>query len=325
MKLIPQSYQTPNAYVDLFLPYLTSDEWRVLTYAIRHIFGWEDKVAIRRRYMSISTFENGVPGFEGCGLSRPTIVNVLRALTRYGLLKKIGEPTRNGQLYELPADSDEVDLEGLKERAATKKRGDVKRTKNARAVNGVNRKLVNETNQAAVNETNQQELMALTDTGKCDIPTQIQHLNQASKVQLLNEDEDPISNAGAGDERIQRNGALAVSPPSSAPPPNRRAEIFRVWESIRRGNSVTQRDRDDIVGAIEEFGEDAVLAAVLTAKEKSKTPIGSWNYVIAVINEQKDMMPTAAPRQAPGWHVRTVDPADAGDFSNRGFVMRGGV
>src|SRR3990167_64095 len=132
MKLIPCSFQTPNAYVDLFMPYLESYEWRVLSYAIRHIFGWDDRIEDRRRRMSISTFEHGVPSFPGCGLSRPAIVRVLGNLSKYGLMKKIGKPTSQGQLFELPVDSAEIDLEGLKQRLEEKKAKSTKRTQKAR-------------------------------------------------------------------------------------------------------------------------------------------------------------------------------------------------
>jgi hypothetical protein len=34
--LIPNSFQTPNAYVDQYMPLLTPEEWVVLSYVVRH-------------------------------------------------------------------------------------------------------------------------------------------------------------------------------------------------------------------------------------------------------------------------------------------------
>ena len=215
MKLIPCSFHRPNAYVDLFMPYLESDEWRVLSYAIRHIFGWDDRIEDRRRRMSISTFEHGVPSFPGCGLSRPAIVRVLGNLSKYGLMKKIGKPTSQGQLFELPVDSAEIDLEGLKQRLEEKKAKSTKRTQKARktkkeranqpeAVNGTNQQAVspinqlpvNGTNREPVSRTNQDWLVPLTGSGKSDIPTQIQLSNPAFEIHPSN----PSSNAKSDDD-----------------------------------------------------------------------------------------------------------------------------
>ena len=53
---VPNSFQIPNIYIDHVIPYLTSEEWRVLSFAIRHILGWQDKIADRQAYISLSRF-----------------------------------------------------------------------------------------------------------------------------------------------------------------------------------------------------------------------------------------------------------------------------
>ena len=42
---IPNSYQTPNIVVDQLMQYLLPEEVVVLTYAIRHILGWRERLA----------------------------------------------------------------------------------------------------------------------------------------------------------------------------------------------------------------------------------------------------------------------------------------
>ena len=46
MKIIPNSFQHPNFYTDVLDEYLTSDESKVMTHAIREILGWEPQVSL---------------------------------------------------------------------------------------------------------------------------------------------------------------------------------------------------------------------------------------------------------------------------------------
>lgn len=104
--IIPNSFQTPNLYIDRAMPYLTDSELRCLIYATRHILGWQDRIGRQRGNISISMFEHGFTtkdGIEyaGCGLGRGTIISALKSLTEYGLLIRIGTAGEHGQEWEL--------------------------------------------------------------------------------------------------------------------------------------------------------------------------------------------------------------------------------
>lgn len=120
--LIPNSFQTPNDLVDQFMELLTAEEFKVLVYAVRHILGWKTKIASRSANISLTQFETGFDydgkHFGGCGLSRPKIAAALTALVDFGLMKKVGHASKDGQAWMLTFDDpDVIDLEGLRERA----------------------------------------------------------------------------------------------------------------------------------------------------------------------------------------------------------------
>ena len=110
---IPNSFQTPNIVIDKFMPLLTGSQYIVLSYAMRHIIGWQDKIADRRGKISLSMFEHGYGDYPGCGLRRPAIVKALKGLQEIGLIKAIGKPTSKGQEWELIFDPDKINNEVL--------------------------------------------------------------------------------------------------------------------------------------------------------------------------------------------------------------------
>lgn len=129
---LPNSFQTPNAIVDKYGPYLTSDEIRVWLYACRHILGWGDKISSRRRRISLSMFINGYGLFPGCGLNRGAIIQALNGLFKYGLLLKIGAATQDGQMWEIPSKETKIDFQGLLERRNLEIEKHVRKTIKAR-------------------------------------------------------------------------------------------------------------------------------------------------------------------------------------------------
>lgn len=131
---LPNSFQTPNAIIDKYGPYLTSDEFRVWIYACRHILGWEDKIASRRRRISLSVFINGYGLFPGCGLNRGAVIQALAGLSKYGLLLKIGEANQAGQMWEIPSKETKIDLPGLVERKNSEAEKHSQKTVKARSV-----------------------------------------------------------------------------------------------------------------------------------------------------------------------------------------------
>lgn len=112
---IPNSFQTPNLLIDRVMPLLTDTEFRVLMYTVRHILGWQDTVHHQTR-LSLSAYQEGHRGQPGCGLGRQAIIHALDSLVRFGLLLKVGEPTQDGQLWELVVDERQVKWDLLVQR-----------------------------------------------------------------------------------------------------------------------------------------------------------------------------------------------------------------
>jgi hypothetical protein len=134
---IPNSFQKPNAYVDEFMWLLTSDEYKVLDYACRRIFGFQK----RTDRISQSQFESGLKDKSGnhldhgTGLGHAAVKSCIRSLTKYGLLIKVSDndPTKNeGAEYGLQLDSSKADLSGLLERQRQQETKMAKRMNKAR-------------------------------------------------------------------------------------------------------------------------------------------------------------------------------------------------
>lgn len=132
--IIPSAFQTPNSHVDIAMHYLSGDEYKVLNFAIRHIFGWQDKLHQRCGDISLTMFADGFTTadgtrYHGTGLNRQAVIRVLEALVKYRLLIKVGAPTTKGQRWQI---GDNPDWEGLKTREDGTRQQNQKRTKVAR-------------------------------------------------------------------------------------------------------------------------------------------------------------------------------------------------
>lgn len=122
---IINSFQTPNAIVDKLMELLTDSELRVLMYTVRHVLGWQNKIAKRKATISISNFVGGfsytdnkgaMHTYAGCGLKDAAVRDALQSLEKYRVLKSSG-PTAQGREWELAFMTDDnVDFEGLVER-----------------------------------------------------------------------------------------------------------------------------------------------------------------------------------------------------------------
>jgi hypothetical protein len=134
--LIPNSYQTPNAYIDLIYAFLTADEWKVLSYALRRIIGFdkrEDRISLSQ-FTDGATLKNGEARDYGTGLGRDTVRKSLQGLLQYGLMVKLEEndPTKNeGPLFALQLDFEKVDIDGLRQRFEQYKTAQAGRTASA--------------------------------------------------------------------------------------------------------------------------------------------------------------------------------------------------
>jgi hypothetical protein len=106
MTIVPNTFQTPNAFIDQAMPYLTNSELRVLLFATRHIMGWQDKIKKRQGAISLTMFENGFTTadgkrYQGCGLGKHAIITALESLVTFGFLTREGKATEDGQAWEL--------------------------------------------------------------------------------------------------------------------------------------------------------------------------------------------------------------------------------
>jgi len=138
-ELIPNSFQTPNSYVDDFMAFLTPEEYKVLSYAIRRIIGFDK----RQDNISLSQFtdgailSNGQVRDYGTGLGREAVRNALDGLIRFNLLVKIADndnKVNKGPVYAIQLDYSKVDYEGLIERSTSKKSDQLERTQAANAI-----------------------------------------------------------------------------------------------------------------------------------------------------------------------------------------------
>lgn len=89
--LLPNTTQTPNVFYDEYMALLTPEEWKVLCYTIRRIYGFQrtqDHIALSQ-YTDGATLRDGKLRDRGTGLSRPTVVDALDSLVEYGLIIRL--------------------------------------------------------------------------------------------------------------------------------------------------------------------------------------------------------------------------------------------
>lgn len=124
---IPNSTQIPNDYVDKFMAFLTPDEWKILTYAVRRIFGFQR----RQDHISLIQFSEGISRRDGTrldygtGLSLHSVRRAVRGLVTAGLLIQLAAPKadRTPALYALQLDQEQVKIDFLKARIEKERAG----------------------------------------------------------------------------------------------------------------------------------------------------------------------------------------------------------
>ena len=135
---IPNSFQTPNIIVDRLMELVDGDEYKVVSFANRHILGWRGSIASRRACISYNMFLHGFEAngkkYAGTGLSRSKLNTVLKNMVAYGVMRKIGNATNDGQEWQLPFDEPgAINWEGLQARKAKADEKAKKRTRAAAA------------------------------------------------------------------------------------------------------------------------------------------------------------------------------------------------
>lgn len=107
---VPNSFQTPNAYIDQFMDALSPAEFKVLIYFVRRIFGFQkrqDRVALSQLCSGLVARDGRVLD-RGTGLSEDACRDAVRSLIAFRLLLA-GDRTNDGTLYSLQLDSSKVD------------------------------------------------------------------------------------------------------------------------------------------------------------------------------------------------------------------------
>jgi hypothetical protein len=133
---IPNSYQTPNFYIDCVMHLLQPQEFVVLMFAAREILGWHNSLEDQQKDLSLDQFltgcydKNGEQRSFGCGLSRQTLQKVLKSLTQYGLLEK--RRVQKGIRVYLNLNTDDIKWQALEDRRQKKVLKNVQRIANAR-------------------------------------------------------------------------------------------------------------------------------------------------------------------------------------------------
>jgi hypothetical protein len=141
---IPNSFQTPNAYVDRYMAFLTPEEWKVLTYMGRRIFGFNK----REDNISCSQIMNGITAKDGhqldygTGLGEAATKNAIKNLIAFRLVIEVAPNNAHenkGPKYALQLDSSLVNDELIMERHNKKTGRENERMEKARAARQSNK------------------------------------------------------------------------------------------------------------------------------------------------------------------------------------------
>lgn len=250
-KIIPNAFQSPNDYVDIAMELLSGEEYKCLSFAARHILGWQDKINSREGVISLSMFEHGYADasgtrYGGSGVNRATLIAALENLVTYGLLVKIGDPTPDGQRWQLGASPD---WNGLLKRRDERIAAMKQRTSKGRAVAQAKRaEAAGLSDRPLVYAIDQQESIAQTGAGLSDRLNQ----NQSKPIQIQSDSDAP------------------------------RANIFTLYEQVF--GLIPPTVVDALKDAMQEFPEDWIADAFeITRKRRGR----SWSYTRTILDNWK--------------------------------------
>lgn len=158
-KIVPNTFQCFNDYVDRAMQHLTDSEFRVLIFATRHILGWQDRIGSRRAFISIFMFANGYTAkhedgtettFAGCGISAGAIRKACHSLAEFELLIPTGKVTPKGSEYKI---GETPNWSKLEQRTAERLAKQHKQTKKATEASNVQREGLRSTLGVTFNDT----------------------------------------------------------------------------------------------------------------------------------------------------------------------------
>ena len=279
--LIPNSFQTPNLFVDRAMGLLKPEEYVCLSFAIRHILGWQDKAPNRRARISLDYFEHGNQAeLGGCGLSRPKISRSLKALDRFGLLKCHGGAGRIGQEWELPLDDSKVNWTALEQRKSAEQTINQKRVRKAVKASAKKR-----SSTAVVPVDKQYDGRTSTSTAVVPIngtavvhtkPIDQTHL-QTHKAAAAREMPEDVAVQKAEHDALMEQ-ARTLSEEKGVERPN----AFKLYEELAGG--MTAHIAEQIGAAIDDYTAEWVEAAIKVAMESNGR---TWRYVKAILDRWK--------------------------------------
>jgi phage replication O-like protein O len=123
-KIIPNSFQTPNFFVDALMRYLSGNEQKCVDIVCRKTFGWQkrsDRIS-KSQLVDLS------------GLGEEAIDDCMAALVRFGVVLRISESVHNAGVEWAPqVDDSLIDMAGLAERDNLRREANRKRIEKALA------------------------------------------------------------------------------------------------------------------------------------------------------------------------------------------------
>lgn len=140
-RILPNTFQHPNIFVDRLMAYLTPEENTVLTFSVRRILGFQDNISSRRDKISLTQFvsgqkslKDGTPLSNGCGMGVTAVRSALETLAKYKILLPTTEKPDplSGQEYWLQENELAIDWDGLELRLVEKRDREIRRTQKAR-------------------------------------------------------------------------------------------------------------------------------------------------------------------------------------------------
>jgi hypothetical protein len=212
---LPNSYSTPNDYADQFMHLLSGEEWKVLSYTVRRIFGFQK----RQDRISITQYQQGTPADEGgfldhgTGLSRPTIIKALSTLCSFGLMVFVAPNDiqfNEGDCYALQLDPSKVDVDAMLARDAERRAANSRRTSKARTLSPKTTKNTHTPGKSDLSDPGMSHLPANDlQAGQSDIPTPVSGTDQPRYVGLTHNNQGKTR--GKPDTHIQ----LPVAAPTT--------------------------------------------------------------------------------------------------------------
>lgn len=240
---VPNSFQTPNDYVDFVMPHLTGEEYKVLSYATRRILGFQK----RQDRISISQFTDGTQNKDGeyldygTGLSNETVKKCLSTLVSFGLMVRIEENdphTNEGVLWGLQWDESKVDFDAMAERQEQKTKSQAEKMIKARSM-----RQTHPPSQTPPNDIERTPANGIERTPPCGIETQKTEETQGNPVK-----------GGLSEKEIQQANA-------------------KVDAMIANSKKVKYQNREKIPEPYLEFAD---LYHELTDQEPTKRVIQDW-------------------------------------------------